>query len=146
MNWVKKKDAGPLGRYETNKTCRNSGCFNYERNHYFVNSTDKSDRSQVIPLITGIFLLNFYKYMVCARSVKIFRLVLSCTSTIIKIFRPICTAVGKQICHWRVVLYRHVILALWGTSGSCRSIQCICCQTYFACFYNKRTYIYMQTF
>ena len=52
----KKKGAGSLDSHGTNKTCRNSGCFNHKRNNYFVNSTEKSDRFQVILLITGIYL------------------------------------------------------------------------------------------
>ena len=63
INWVK------IEKYWTLLRPVEIWMFNHKRNHYFVNSTEKRDRIQVIPLITGIFLLEFLQiYGKCKKS------------------------------------------------------------------------------
>ena len=127
-----KKNAGPLGRYGTSKTCRNSKYF-----HYFVNSTD---RSQVIPLITDFFLIstNIWEVPEEFRFSSWFYDVHVQLSTL---FTPIFTAAGKRMllasCPVPLLFKPKVILALHETSGSYWYLQCVCCQAYFACFCHK---------
>ena len=95
-------------------TCRNSGCFNHKRNHYFFKSTEKkSDRFQVIPVIrvTGFSLLNFYKYLISAERVQIVSvgfMIYICT--VIKILDLYLLQL-EELYYWRVVLDPYLILA-----------------------------------
>ena len=64
-------------------------------------------------------------------------------------FSPTFTTAGKYvtggIVRYPYLIYPQVIYVLWEMSGSCRSLQCACCQTYFVCFCHKED-IHMQTF